>query len=51
VPGFSTPAPDGVLREYFHVGREEIVASGISILIDQTVQPVRIELTTARSTT
>lgn len=42
--GVGSRATDGVLLEHFETNERHIAATGIAILIDQTVEPLRIEL-------
>jgi hypothetical protein len=50
-PGVAHRATDGVLLEHVEVNERQIVATGIAILIEQTVEPLRIELNLASSRT
>jgi hypothetical protein len=43
-PGVANRVTDGVLLEHVETNERHIVATGIAILIEQTVEPLRIEL-------
>jgi len=44
ISGFTRRVTDGVVLEHVETNEGQIVAAGIAILIEQTVEPVRIEL-------
>ena len=50
-PGVAHRVTDGVLVEHIETNERQIVATGIAILIEQTVEPLRIELTLDSSRT
>jgi hypothetical protein len=45
VPGYSARSTDGVILEHSRVGQGRALASGIVVMIDQTIEPLRVELT------
>lgn len=45
VAGYPGRATDGVVFEHSRVSGREVAASGVVVMIDQTVEPLRVELT------
>lgn len=45
VPGHPGRPTDGVILEHSRVSGREVAASGVVVMIDQTVEPLRVELT------
>ena len=45
VPGYSVRSTDGVIFEHSRIADGRAVASGVAVMIDQTVEPLRVEFT------
>jgi hypothetical protein len=48
---YAGPSTDGVIFEYTRTTGREVMASGVVVMIDGTVEPLRIELTLGESET